>query len=359
VTPLALWVIPVADVGGVARHVIDVTRAGIPGYDVAVLCPEGALAERLREQGTRVHVAKFGPSAGVRASRISLNRAIAQLRPAIVHTHLAYADTVAALVRLPHASIRVSTEHGIAGDDRLYHSSALKAEIMKRLHRWRLSQTRGIIAVSAATRDAMMAQWKPNTEISVIYNGVDQPTPLPGAATGDALRVVPAATNPIRVLSLSRLSPEKRIDTLIEAFGQLQRQNPDATLIVAGEGPLRGQLQALVAERGLQDSVTFPGHVNPAVAFAEATVVAQLSEWENCSYTLLDARVAGLGIVATAVGGNPELLDAEQLVNPEDADEIVAALRREHRAGERHPRPWGSVEEMCQNIAARYDVWRL
>ena len=66
--PLTLWVVPVADLGGVARHVLDVARVGLPGLRLAVLCPEGPLAERLREQGAAVFTGDVGPDAGLAAS---------------------------------------------------------------------------------------------------------------------------------------------------------------------------------------------------------------------------------------------------------------------------------------------------
>ena len=65
----ALWVVPVADLGGVARHVLDVARVGIPGWQVTVLCPDGPLAERLRAQGSAVTAGAFGTEAGGRATR--------------------------------------------------------------------------------------------------------------------------------------------------------------------------------------------------------------------------------------------------------------------------------------------------
>ncbi|RUQ40634.1 glycosyltransferase family 1 protein, partial [Micrococcus sp. HSID17227] len=93
--PLTLWVVPVADLGGVARHVLDVARVGLPGLRLAVLCPEGPLAERLREQGAAVFTGDVGPDAGLAASVRTLRTAVRTLRPAAVHTHLAYADLAA------------------------------------------------------------------------------------------------------------------------------------------------------------------------------------------------------------------------------------------------------------------------
>ena len=51
-TPTTLWVVPVPDFGGVARHVVDMARAGLPGFNLVVLAPEGKLTERLEELGS-------------------------------------------------------------------------------------------------------------------------------------------------------------------------------------------------------------------------------------------------------------------------------------------------------------------
>ena len=79
VDPLTLWVVPVADLGGVARHVLDVVRVGLPGLRLAVLCPEGALAARLRELGAAVFTGHFGPDAGLAASVRTLRRTVRTL----------------------------------------------------------------------------------------------------------------------------------------------------------------------------------------------------------------------------------------------------------------------------------------
>ena len=60
-TLTVLWVVPVPDFGGVARHVLDVARTGIPGYRLVVCAPEGKLTERLRELNIPVHAVPFGP----------------------------------------------------------------------------------------------------------------------------------------------------------------------------------------------------------------------------------------------------------------------------------------------------------
>ena len=116
--PLALWVVPVGELGGVARHVLDVARVGVPGFRVWYLVPPGPLAERLRDLGAPVLTGELGPSAGTATSVATVRRTVTALRPAIVHSHLAYADVVVALATAGLPVRLVSTEHGIAGDDK-------------------------------------------------------------------------------------------------------------------------------------------------------------------------------------------------------------------------------------------------
>ena len=344
--PIALWLVPVADDGGVARHVVDVARQGIPGHRVVVLCPEGALARRLRAQGSAVTTGRFGTAAGLAASVRTLAATAGALRPAIVHSHLAHADLVSAATPLPRGVRRLTTEHGIAGPDAVYHRSGAQARTMALAHRARLHRFDGAIAVSQATRQAMREKWHAVLPVDVVLNGVDAPAadaPSRGSRPAGALRVV----------SLSRLAPEKRIDALLEAFAVLHARVPGATLTVAGEGPLDGALRAQASALGLGDAVAFPGFADSARMLAEADVVAQLSVWENCSYTLLDAVARGLGVVATAVGGNPEILDRRSLVDADDPAAVARALQHQAEQPAAAAAP-ASVARMCAGIAGVY-----
>ena len=344
-TRTALWVVPVADLGGVARHVIDVVRHGIPGWEVAVLCPEGPLAQRIRRADACVVTGAFGPAAGALTSLRSLWRSVRDVRPALVHSHLAYADILVAATPLPRATLRVTTEHGIAGDVGQYHRSRFEAQLMARVHRVRLRRFDGAIAVSEATRAAMVDVWGARRPIEVIRNGVDAPA-------GGGREVATDQAGP-RVLSLARLAPEKRIDALIGAFALVRRARPGATLTVAGIGPLEQRLRQQTVAVGVGDAVRFCGFVDPDLAMREADVLAQLSVWENCSYSILDAAARGLGVVASDVGGNPEIVAPTSLVDADDPRGVAEAIIRATRT--RPAPPDWTVGQMCDRIGATYD----
>lgn len=314
--PIALWVVPVSEAGGVARHVTDVVRHGIPGWRVVTLCPPGPLAERLRADGAAVLSTPFGPEAGLRVSGAAVRHAMARLRPALVHSHLAYADLVCALASPPGTTL-LSTEHGISGDPSLYHSGAVQQRGMAAAHSARMRRLAALIAVSRSTADVVRARWSPPTSlpIHVVHNGVDPLTDLAAVRPG------------LRIGSLSRLAPEKNLGLLLEAFARLHRTHSEATLALAGTGPEEGRLRERAAALGLSGGpVTFEGHVEAGEFLRRVDVVAQLSTWENHSYTLLDAVNHGLGVVATDVGGNPEIVGPGSLIPVASSPEQIAHL---------------------------------
>ena len=375
--PLALWVTPVSEPGGVARHVLDTVRAGIPGFRLAVLCPPGPLAEQLRADGAAVLTGPFGPGAcdataggalrgsarAAVASAATLRHTVRTLRPAVVHSHLAFADIVCAAVlrgAAPHrpeartrsgrSPLLVSTEHGIAGDASLYHAADRTARMRAAVHTRRLRRTDAVIAVSHATARVMRERWDAR-DVVVVPNGVDRPE--------RAVARRPALDSP-RVLSLSRLAPEKNLGALIDSIALLRESHPSAHLTLAGEGGERDRLRAHVERAGLTECVDFPGLLDAREAMAQHDVVVQLSSWENCSYTLLDAAAAGLGVVATDVGGNPEILPQRCLV-PVRRTGSAAAVRdaiveqADPASAPELPLGWPTTEEMACAIADLYE----
>lgn len=345
--PLTLWAVPVPDLGGVARHVLDVAAHGLPGLRLVVLCPEGALAERLREQGSAVLTGAFGPDAGLAASVRTLRRAVRTLRPAAVHTHLAYADLVAATALAADRSVALlSTEHGIAPDDGLYNANPVTARAKNAAHRARFRRTDLVIAVAQSTADVLAAKWAPRCPVRVIRNGVDLEAVRARAAAGSRRTLGEG----LRVLSLSRLAPEKNLDRLLAAMPALLAEAPGARLTLAGSGPLEAELRSQAEALGVADAVDLRGFVEPWGTMAEHDVLVQLSAWENLSYTLLDAAAAGLPAVATDVGGNGEILPPERLVHETTPAAIADAVVRAAADGPGEVRV-GDVETMARATA--------
>lgn len=347
VPPAALWVVPVGSVAGVGRHVLDVAEVGVPGHRLVVLCPPGPLAERLRSVGAAVVTAPVGPEHGIRESVAAVRHTVRALRPAVTHSHLSWADVVTAVATVGAPTALVTTEHGIADDDLVYHGTRARARLKALAHTARIRRADAVIAVADSTAHSVRAKWHPSrsTPVRVVRNGVDplpeQPTRAPG----------------LHVCSIARLAPEKRIDHLLRAFALLRAEHPGARLTLAGSGPEGVALRDLAADLGLRDSTTFVGHVDPAPLLAEADVLVQLSVWENCSYSLLDALVHGLGAVATPVGGNPEILPAAALVAHDDHAAVARLVTEQGLDPARRPTlppGWPDRATMCAGIAEVY-----
>lgn len=340
--PVVAWYLPVADTGGVLRHALDVARANMTRHRLVFIVPQGSAADALRMSGLPVIVANVGTDVGpVRAVR-TLRQVVRTLRPAIVHSHLAFADVILAATPLPSGVHRVTTEHGIAGKSGLYHSSRLRRTATPLVHETRLRRFSAAIAVSHSTADEMRRQWNASLPLHVIHNGIAPRTRhhAPGH----------------RVLSLSRLAPEKRIDRLLRAFATLHADDRTWSLTIGGDGEMRDDLVHMASDLGVETATQFPGFIDATAALRSHDVLVQLSEWENCSYSLMDASAQGLGAVATDVGGNSEIIPAPSLTDGSQTD-LVARIRTQ--ADDLHARPripegWPTVSGMVEQIEDLY-----
>lgn len=348
----ALWVVGVGEVAGVGRHVLDVARAGIPGWSLAFVVPEGPLRDSLTQMGQPVVDARFGRSVGSIRSARAVSLAVRETRADVVHSHLAWADLVVSAARRGNAA-RVSTEHGIAGDPGVYATGPIDARAMGAAHRLRLRRTRGLICVSNATAEVVRRRWHPGprTDIRVIPNGIDRrPVSRKARAPDDALVVG----------YLGRFSPEKRVDLLVRAFAALRNRAPSARLALAGAGDDEASLARLAKDLGLGDRVSFPGWVDANVFLPEVDVLCLPSVWENCSYALLEAVSAGCGVVAAPVGGNAEILPPQCLVDPLDSDAFADTIIGQLAGGAARPTlpsAIPTVAEMTARIADAYGAW--
>ena len=159
--------------------------------------------------------------------------------------------------------------------------------------------------------------------LHVIHNGVDQAEFSPGARR-----------DPDLVLTVASLDVWKGLDVLIRAFARARRERDGLTLVIAGEGPERTSLERLAREHGLQDHVAFLGYVDrPTLArlLASCTVFVLPSRSEPFGIVVAEALAAGAPVIATRVGGIPEILDDGRdgvLVPPDDDRALAESLVR-------------------------------
>ena len=255
-----------------------------------------------------------GQMMGVRRRVIDLKRAFG---PDVVHakmtsmapTTLFQLETARAH-RTPMLVTLVGAPHASAA-----HGDTLHGSLLRRAD-W-------VTAVSAATlAEARHLVPEIAERSSVIYNGLEIPTPFPPSR--------PRAT--LRVLCAGRLTQEKGFDVAVRAFAHLSGRFPGARLVVAGDGPERHPLQSLAAELGLTDRVQFVGWVAPEQMpdlIDTASVVVVPSREEAFGIVALEAASRGRPVVATRVGGLPEVVAHGRtglLVEKDDAEALSEAV---------------------------------
>lgn len=184
---------------------------------------------------------------------------------------------------------------------------------------------------------------------------------------GEALERGPRARH--NVVAVGRLSAEKRVDLLIEAVARLAPEL-DVELVLVGDGPLRGELEARARECGVAERVVFAGFCrNPFQWMAGADLFAFSSDWEGSPNALIEAQGLGLAAVATDCDFGPaEILEPGQtglLVPRGDAAALAEAMRalltdpeRRRRMGEaarQRARALFSVDSACESLRRRLE----
>ncbi|MBN1559492.1 glycosyltransferase family 4 protein [candidate division KSB1 bacterium] len=213
--------------------------------------------------------------------------------------------------------------------------------LIRRLMRHTLHRADRIIAVSGALRQAMIDMGVDDDEIAVIPNGVDASTfhPLDRSAARAQLQLPSGKI----VLSVGALRPLKGFDIIIKAWRQLMdRWNGDALhLLIAGEGESRQELLALIRELSLEEHVRLIGampHNELNLYYNAADLFCLASSREGWPNVLMEALACGTPVVATKVGGIPEIITSPELGlfaarTPRDfSDVLEKALHKEwHR----------------------------
>jgi len=157
---------------------------------------------------------------------------------------------------------------------------------------------------------------------SVPAHSVSRAQPARGTVVTDAVPARPL------VLAVGRLAPQKGFGTLLEAASRWRDIKPEPVVVIVGQGPLEAELKKQAA--ALHLDARFPGHRDDVPALLAAAAVFVLpSVWEGQPLILQEALRAGVPVVATRVGGTPELTgeDAALLVPPGDPDRLADAVR--------------------------------
>lgn len=311
--------------GGTERLVIDlVTRlhADIP-MCVCCLDEPGAWAHEVERMGVGVVALDrrpgFHPSLGT-----AIARAAARHGATTMHAHHYSPYVYSAIARLRRLATHVVfTEHGRVSDA----PPSAKRRIANLVIARAATDT---FAVSADLRTHLLAEGFPARAVGVIHNGIDV-GPLPSDAEREAVRRdLGADAHTLVVGTIARLDPVKHLEALIEAAAQTRVGDGASILVVVvGDGPERGALERRAAELGVGDHVRFLGRRDDARRWlAGMDVYVNSSVSEGISLTILEAMAAGLPVIATRVGGTPEVVDETSgvLVPARDVPALAGAL---------------------------------
>ena len=183
-----------------------------------------------------------------------------------------------------------------------------------------------VVAVSEAERKFLLTRGFTASRVVVVLNG---PNGSPRETFKPATAVTLATPS---VTTVCGLHYRKGVHDLLAAFRHNQAEFPDWHLNIIGDGPDRTKLEFLAQELGLAQSVHFLGSIDmPKPLLQRSDIFVLASYADPCSLAVAEAREAGCAIVATAVGGTPELLahgEAGLLVQPGDPEQLAAALRQ-------------------------------
>ena len=247
---------------------------------------------------------------------------LGEIRPDMVHVHGVKALLVGELAVGwgGGAAPMVHTVHGWLerGD--------WKESLYNRLERrlaWRVA---AVVAVSEYSRGEILAAGCPPDLVHLIRSA-----PAPGrvaAPAGGGAHV--EAGRPFTVGMMARFTAEKRQDILVDAAAELARGAEPIRMILAGDGPGRAAAARQVRRLGLDAVVHLPGYVAPEEFLGSVDVVAHCSRAENRPFAVMEAMCRALPVVASRVGGLPELVEdgrTGMLVDPDDVGAVVRALQ--------------------------------
>ncbi len=274
-----------------------------------VLFNEGTAARRLREVGvpvTTIPEESSGPMALVR--RLSAH--FGEVRYDVLHTHK-YKDTVlAALASIGKVGLRVRTVHG--SPEPFEGTQALKMRLYGVLDRGATRFADRVVAVSQRLR-AELAETYPAERLRCIHNGIDvdsQRTPLQPPIDREQLGI---SNDEVAIGVVGRLTAVKGVDVFLDAARNIADVNRAVRFVVIGDGPLRPTLERQAAENGLSERVVFLGHRDDAARIVGALDLLVIpSRSEGIPMVLLEALASETPVVASRVGGIPEVMEHQR-----------------------------------------------
>jgi len=304
-----LHVITDTNFGGAGRYLLYLlSQPAFNSIEVAVACPEGELGKRIDAAGIRrIPISGRDMSYGHKLTW-ELIRVIGAERPHVVHTHSCLSARLAArLRRVPvvytkHNQVRIPNEKGVTppppGPVRRVLNGLVASALSDR-----------VIAVSEGAARELAESGVKKSMVVAIPNGIDLAPYKVAWKKRQAESRGASAKRGFLVGTVARLHRQKALDVMLEAAKLVLASEPSTRFVIAGTGPMEDQLKAKIRELKLEPYVKMPGFVSDVPAFlAGLDIYVLSSDYEGIALALVEATASGLPVVATAVGGVPEVI---------------------------------------------------
>ena len=339
-----------SQIGGAEVHVIALCRKlAARGHHVTAVCPRGRpLVTELRHHGIDL----WAPRTTGKFDPLTLARLAARLRRDrvdVLHTHLSTGSLIGSLAARLAGVPAVATVHGLN-------------------RRTCFNYARRVIAISQAVRRNLIEQGLPDSRVTVIYNGVEwqryREVPHAGALRAE----LGFSADDLVIGAVGRLGPEKGHFYLIEATALAARAGLPLRLLIVGEGRQRQVLEDTAHRCGIAERVTFAGFqrdVRPYQAAMDIFCLPSLKE--GLSLSALEAMAVGKPVIASRVGGTPEVViegESGMLVEAANATALAEAIlalardpqraRRMGEAGRVRVERYFDLERMVDQIEEVY-----
>jgi glycosyltransferase involved in cell wall biosynthesis len=323
--PLKIVHVTRAPVGGIFRHILDLASGqAARGHEVGIITDSLTGGER-----AAAALDAIGPQLKLGVARFPIQRELSptdffgflkvrqQLLahdPDVMHGHGAKGGAFVRLMRAPRA-IRVYTPHG---GSLHYGRHTVRGIVYGGLERILMRRTELFLFESQFARNAYQAMVGPPPSIvRVVPNGITPAEMVPVEPRPDAADL----------LSVGEFRHIKGTDVLIEAVAELHKSGRKVTLAMAGDGEEGEKLRELVSKLGLDGSVRFLGHTPARQAFVHGRQMVVPSRADSLPYAVIEAGGAGIPMIASGVGGIPEILGPEgAMVPPENPGRLAAAI---------------------------------
>ena len=258
---------------------------------------------------------------------VEYDRVLRKLSPDLIHTHMFQPGVWGRLLSVGKRIMVVSTVHNMYPYMR---DKNPKSKFKTFVEAWSINLfNEKVMCVSEAVLAHVQAHTSIRKEImNVIWNGIDLTDPYPPDEAVKAAKEEIGWKNSCKVvMTAGRLEDQKGLDILLDAFSKLVMRSGDTQLLILGEGSLEDALREQSTSLGLDRNVQFLGFkedVRPYLALSSLYVCS--SRWEGLPMSLVEALSAGVPVVATSVGGIPEIILDQftgLLVEPERPDQLA------------------------------------